>query len=225
MSPAPSKKLETSATRTSVDPAWSAAQDVGTVVGTLGDRWLVRVASESVEARRALSCLVAPELGDAVLVASHREGVHVLAVLDRPSEGPLHLAIEGDARLAATGQLRLEGQEGVQLVTPGPTTLAVGSLEVASASATFALGAVEIAADVVESQIERLRTKAKTIETVAERSISRFREALRIVSDWEQVRAGYLEYAARSVAHIRAKAAVITSEEVTKVDGAQIHLG
>lgn len=212
-------------TATSRHPSWNAAQEVATVSGLIDGRVIVRAAGETLEARRAVSCLVAPEIGDRVLVASHREGIHVLAVLDRPGSGPVTLAVDGDATLASTGVLRLEGADGVRVVTPESATIAAGALEVATSTATFALGAVGVVGDVLESQFETVKARAKTIETVADRCVQRFAQALRLVSEWEQVRAGYLEYVSRTAAHIRAKAAVITSEEVTKVDGAQVHLG
>jgi hypothetical protein len=50
-------------------------------------RLQVRVGSGEYEARRAVSCLVEPALGDLVLLALHDAGCHVLAVLEREGGG------------------------------------------------------------------------------------------------------------------------------------------
>ena len=66
----------------------------------------VRVGSGDYAAKRAVSCLVEPALGDRVLVALHDAGCHVLAVLDREGDAPTRLVAEGDLEVSAPGGRR-----------------------------------------------------------------------------------------------------------------------
>ncbi|WP_438040504.1 DUF3540 domain-containing protein [Sorangium sp. So ce128] len=70
-------------------------------VERVGATLLVRLAASSCEARRAKSCLVAPEAGDKVLCAIEPEGVYVLAVLDGRDGAPTKLATDGDLEVQA----------------------------------------------------------------------------------------------------------------------------
>ena len=203
-----------------------AVQKVGLVIATGGDGLCVRIGANEQRALRAASCLVEPEVGDRVLVAEHDQGCHVIAVLDRDDAAPLRVGLRGDLELSAPdGRVTLAAQQGVRVVTPGEAEVAAGSTRVAAMRASFAIGALSYVGEQVEVQLERVKTVARTMESVAERWVQRLERAYRFISKSEQVRAEVLDYSARKAVTVQAENTVISSAELTKIDGGQIHLG
>jgi hypothetical protein len=109
-------------------------QDPGTVVRADGATLVVCTARGEFRARRAVSCLVAPEAGDLVLLATAGEaGCFVLAVLERGARStPTRLVVEGDVDVvAAGGRLALAARDDVSIAAGGAVTVAATRLEVA----------------------------------------------------------------------------------------------
>ncbi len=82
------------------------------------DLFLIRTGLGEFTARRALSCLVRPEIGDSVLVAeAASDQSYVIAVLARRSDAPLHLALSGQTRISteqgAGLSIEVDGQLGL----------------------------------------------------------------------------------------------------------------
>ncbi|MCC6555914.1 MAG: DUF3540 domain-containing protein [Polyangiaceae bacterium] len=203
-----------------------ATQELGTVVATLGRSLRVRTASGEYEARRAVSCLVEPELGDRVLLSLHAEGCHVLAVLDRDDAAKLRIVAPGDLELCApAGQLTMAAEEGVRLVTPGEAGVASGTLRVATGEASLAVRALTYVGDQLLAQIDRAKAVTGSLESVADRWVQRVERAYRFVARSEQVRAEYLDYSATAAVHVKARATIVSGGELTKIDGGQIHVG
>jgi Protein of unknown function (DUF3540) len=206
--------------------ATTAMQETGRVTATLGASFRVAVGSGEHDARRAVSCLVEPELGDHVLVAFHGAGCHVLAVLDRESEGPTRLVAPGDLEISApAGRLSFSASEAVSVVSSGEVSVASERLRASAADASFAFKALSYVGGRLVAHVDAVRTVARSLETVAERCVERLGRSYRFIEETEQVRARYLSYEAESCVQLRGHAAIVSSGELTKIDGAQIHVG
>ena len=201
-------------------------QEVGTIVGILGRSLRVRAGSEELEARRAVSCVIEPLLGDRVLLSIHEADCHVLAILDRESEEPTRIVADGDLEIrAAAGTVTIASEEGVRVVSPGETTIASGSVHIAASEASLAVGTLTYVGEQVAAQIDRVKTVSRELESVADRWVQRLGRAYRFITESEQVRANYLEYSATAAVNVKAKATIVTGGELAKIDGSQIHLG
>ncbi len=77
---------------------------------------------------------------------------------------------------------------------------------------------------VVRAEVEAVKLSATTFESIVERVTQRIKRAYRFVES-EQVRAERLDYAATKTVRLHAENAVLTAEELIKIDGAQIHVG
>ena len=98
-------------------PAPPPALPAGRVRLGEGDRCTVTLDDGSdLVARRAASCLLAPEPGDRVLLTLQPEPF-VLAVLERDHDRAARLEVRGDAVMTTSGELTLEGNEGVAVRT------------------------------------------------------------------------------------------------------------
>ena len=201
--------------RQSVDT--TATQEVGAVTAVLGRALRVRAGSGEYEARRAVSCLVEPELGDRVLLALHTQGCHVLAVLDRDGEAPTRLVAQGDLEVSASG--------GRVTITAQETAVASDRLRVLATEASLGVGTLVYAGVELVARLSRVKTVAKEVESVADRWVQRLERAYRFIAQSEHVRAEYLEYEATTAVNVRAETTIVTSGELTKIDGAQIHVG
>ncbi len=209
-----------------------ATQEVARVVELEPRRrtWRVRSgAGDVLEAERAASCLVAPCPGDLVLVArSRREGAFVIAVLRRASEDQATpLAVDGglDIRVAS-GRLRLAAQDGVDVVSPRAVAISSGSLESpcrrgegSDSSALLFVGVL------VNAEIERMKLVASRFDSVLERVSQRIKRCYRTVEEVDRVRANRIDYRAEKTMSLHAEHALVTADELVKMDGDQIHLG
>ncbi|WP_437727206.1 DUF3540 domain-containing protein [Sorangium sp. So ce861] len=203
-----------------------AIQEVGTVIGAVDRSFEVRVGSGDYAARRAVSCLVEPALGDRVLVALHDAGCHVLAVLDREGDAPTRLVAEGDLEVSAPGgRVTVAAGEGVRLVTPAEASVAAGKVRVAASEGSLAVGAMTYVGERLVAQVDRVKTVARSVESIADRWVQRLDRAYRFIAESEQVRAQYYEVTAKAAVNIKAQATLVSSGELTKIDGGQIHLG
>lgn len=201
-------------------------QEVGAILAVTGRSFQVRVGSGDYDAKRAVSCLVEPELGDRVILAMHAEGCHVLAVLDRDGDAATRIVAEGDLAICApAGRFMVTAQEGVRVVTPGETAIASGKVRVDAGEASLAVGAMTYVGERLVAQVDRAKTVARSVESVADRWVQRVERAYRFIGQSEQVRAEYYELSARSAVTIKAQTTIVSSGELTKINGGQIHLG
>ncbi len=192
------------------------------------DLFQVRTALGEVCARRALSCLVQPEIGDRVLVAEAApDEPFLIAVLERRGAAPLHLALPGETRISV-GQgaglsLEIDGRLGLgsstRIETDAPelvlradaVTLVCRRLQAVAREALASLRHTRLIANLVEATTERLHL-------CAERS-------QRTVKGLDQVRAGNLDVRAEQVLNLQGENILAGAKKLVKLDGEQIHVG
>lgn len=207
--------------------ATDVTQEQGLLLRRDGDSFVVRTSSGDYRARRAVSCLVEPNDGDLVLVASTPRGVsYVLAVLERTTEAPTRLVADGDLEVASPkGKLRLRGAEGVALVSSKALELVAGSLAMKALEASVVVEELAVAGRNVRAELDRVKTFATSVDSVLERFTQRVKRAYRFVEEAEHVRAERLDYSASRTLNLHGENTVVTAAEVVKVDGAQILVG
>ena len=173
------------------------------------DAVLVATNQARILARRAVSCLVAPEVDDTVLIAGDADAQHVLAVLDRPRPGQTRLEVSGDLELRAR-RLRLSGREGLDLASRAVALLA-DKLDVDASKTRMSTGALDLL--------------AQRVTSVAERIASRVERSYRTVTESDELRAGRIDHRADTTMSLRGTDALMTAKRLVKVDGDQIHMG
>jgi len=179
------------------------------------------------EAQRAVSCLVAPQAGDLVLASVLEDGrCYVLAVLERPGDdAAVVLEADGDLSIRPKGRLAVASQEGVTIASGGDVSVASASVSVKTLDASLAADKLGVVGRYLYREIDRIKTVAGVIDDVAERISQRVQRLYRRTEDFEQVRAGKIDMVADQTMSLRGKNTLMTSEELVKVDGEQIHLG
>ncbi len=205
------------------DAAW---QETATVTLVDGDGCVVESASGSRRARRAAGCLVRPEVGDTVLTATSQRGAWVLTVLERGAATAARVELDGDLEIRLpSGRLSIAAQEGVDVAAGAPVGVVAPAVAVHAPEGTLSIEKLTLLGGAVEVDVAKVRLAAGAIDQTVERVTQRVKRALRFVEDFEELRAGRIDYAARSLLSLHGRGAAVTADELVKVDAAQVHIG
>lgn len=200
--------------------------DTGTVERILSGKAEVRLRSGTYPARRAKSCLVAPEIGDRVLCASGPDGRYVLAVLEGRAGAPTRLAADGDLHIQSRGgRVAVSSPHGVDLVSGGDLAMTSAELHVRAGKGSVAVEELGFFGRLVQAEVTKIALAAQEVDTVMTRLTQRAKRVFRFVEEIDQTRAGTVDMRARDLVGIRGENAVIAARVLAKVDGEQIHLG
>ena len=199
--------------------------DTGWIDGSEPDLTVVLPAGRF-RARRAKSCLVAPDAGDRVLCGLDDDSVYVLAVLDGQPGAPTRLEAAGDVRLQApSGRLGLSASKGVDVVGAGDVAISGGELSLRARRGSIALEELGFVGRVLNARVSKVSLVAEQLDTRLTRWIQRVKRAFRFVEDLEQLRAGTVDIRAERLAAVRADNTIIAARTVAKIDGEQVHIG
>lgn len=179
---------------------------------------------EELVARRAASCLLAPQPGDRVLVALGAEPF-VVAVLEQEDGRPAEVIFAGDAHLRATGKLRLGCGEELQLTARRGVGIGSEQFDVKAKRGSLVFGELRASAGAALWHIARLGVVAKVLDAAADSVVSRVKRSFRFVEEQDQVRARHLDYRADQTAQLRGEMTVVVARQVAKIDGEQVHIG
>lgn len=188
----------------------------------------VGTATGELRARRALSCLVWPEVGDRILTSvGLTDEPFLIAVLERSTGAPLRLVLPGETQvevasgagmsLRVDGQLTFGSRTGINMDAP-----AVG---VSTSLLTLVTQRLSLIAREALASLRITRLVGDLIEASAESLNLRLDRSRRTVRDLDQVHAGSLELRAEQVAHLQSDTLLASAQRLVKIDGEQIHLG
>lgn len=203
-----------------------AEQHMGTVLGVAPLRVSTEVAE--LEARVAASCLLAPEVGDAVLLSVPTRGPsYVLAVLERRSDAPARLRVEGgDVQIdAPDGRLSMSSPHGVDAISGADMRFVSRELDVTAEEARVSFSSLVSDTRTLLARVGVADAAFDALETTATRLTQRLVRSYRFIEDQEVVRAGSLDTRARESLVLRAKDALVNARRLVRLDGEQIHLG
>lgn len=195
-------------------------------VERVGATLAVRLGAATFEARRAKSCLVAPEAGDKVLCAVEPEGVFVLAILQGRADAGTRLTTDGDLTLQARGgRVSLCASEGIDLVSGDEVAVTGASVHVHAQKGSVAIDELGFFGKLVQAKVTRVALVAEELDTVLTRLTQRAKRVFRFVEEIDQTRAGTVDMRAENLLGLRGENAVISARVLAKIDGEQIHLG
>jgi hypothetical protein len=203
-------------------------EESGTVIGAQGERFTVEVSSGRVTARRAVSCLVAPVEGDRVLLAMEASGrSYVLGVLEHGNEdAKTTLSAEGDLEIRApSGVCYIAGRDGVRVESPGEVKIASSALAVSALHGKVVIEKLSFVAKWMLGEMGKLKVLADSVDSVVNRVSQHVERSYRTVTQMDQVKAHQMDYSAEEQIRMHAKNTIVTSDNLVKVDGDQIHFG
>lgn len=188
--------------------------------------FVVRTEGGEVTARRAVSCLLAPAIGDEVLVADLAGTAWILAVLERAPGAPNELTVEGDLVVSApSGRCSFAAQEGIDLVSAKDVKVVAGGVSISASEGNVALDRLTFLTGALRAELEQARVVMDRCDTFVERATSRVARSHRVVTELDQVKAGQIDWRAEKCAQLHAEHLLMTSDDLVKIDGEQIHVG
>ncbi len=177
-----------------------------------------------VRARRAVSCLVEPQLHDFVLLGGQGRSVYVLAVLERESPDAV-IACEGNLDVKTNERFRVVAKEGVDIVSSKDVNVMANEVGIhASRAKLFASEILAIGSEVL-GELANVKLRGTFFDKVYERVSERVQRSFRRVDEIDQLKAKQMDYLAEETLCLRSENMVAVAKDLVKVDGEQIHFG
>ncbi len=205
----------------------TATELAGYVIRIEGPAAWVRTDDGEIRARRAVSCLVDPVLGDRVLCALLADGTaYVLAVLEREDDAAATMSMDRDLAIKIpSGRFEVVTQEGVGFVTPGDVSIVSGELDINAAEGRVSFDRLSAMGRQWLAEVSAVKVVAGALDSVLDRLSQKVKRSYKTVEELDQVRAKRIDYAAEKSLHMSAENALVTASELVKFDGENIHLG
>lgn len=197
------------------------------VVTAMGDSISVQTDMASYQASCAPSCLLEPEVGDTVLLVTDTEGGdYVLAVLVRAGTSGAKLNLPANTEVQTlSGSLKISSCDGLTLQSARQVSLQAAQLRVDALHGDVTIHNLSIVGEAWRSCIDTVKTVGRSFDSILERCHARVSRSYRRVEELDQVKAGQIDYQADSSLQLHAKYALVTADELVKMDAEQIHLG
>ena len=164
-------------------------------------------------ARRAVSCLIEPLVGDRVACLVEAEGggpVWITAVLERPQ------AADTVHTLSCEGPLTLRAST---------LSLAAGSLQLDADQAALRCEQADLMGTRLHLVAGTLKAVGSALSTVFDRVLHHSRQHLRTTEGLDKVQAEQLVCQADQLLELHGEHTLINGEKLVKARGAQIHFG
>ena len=217
--------------RQSVQPAEIPQPNLeyGRIVSRSGStRYGVKSSFGIIDAIKAFSCLVQPDVGDRVLLSTDPTGdCYILSVLKRDvSVKETELTIPGDVSLHAdSGSLRLSADQSLSLSGNASIDVATDRITVNAHKGEAAIGKLTMIGRRLSSQIKRITSVARSVDHSFKRLTQRMENCERFVEDHEEVQTGSTRYLVEDTLTTHAGNTLNISEELHTMHAEQIHMG
>ncbi len=193
----------------------------GRVVNCLPDgSFMVESQGRGWHCRQAASCLLQPEYQDLVLLATDdAQKTWLLAILERDQAQALaHIKMAGDLCISTPqGSLHLNSQENIQLDT--------NVLAINAAVGHCKFEKIDLHAEEISSWVGIARWVGRCSESLWDQVTQISHNLFRHTTQTEHVRAAQIDYQAENNLRMHANHTILTSQSITKIDSAQIHVG
>jgi hypothetical protein len=202
-------------------------QSDGIVIGREGGEVTVDTEYGELCARRAVSCLVEPAVGDRVLVAGDlNEDLFVIALLEQGDVSATRITVDGDLHLGVpNGRFSIVSAQGVDMVSAGDISLTSSEFSVRSDKGHIFFEELSYIGRKVLAQTGALKFVGGIFDTIAERVSQKVKRSYRVVEEIDQVRSNQIDYRAEKNMSLKGQNALVTANELVKIEGDQIHLG
>ncbi|MEW5721787.1 MAG: DUF3540 domain-containing protein [Thermodesulfobacteriota bacterium] len=204
-----------------------AVQEYGRVRGREGTALVVETGSGVYRTKRAVSCVVEPEIGDLVLAAFAPYGPgYVLAVLERRPGAKAILSFEADVEIkTAGGRMGVTARDGLDLASEKELNLLSPNLGITAAEGRFNVERLSFWGSLVEGCLGGLKLIADTCDTFLKRLNVVTRHSYRQVEEQDQVRCGRLDYQADQSLQLRGGFTQVTAAGDVHLDGKRVNIG
>ncbi|MFH1983892.1 MAG: DUF3540 domain-containing protein [Pseudomonadota bacterium] len=177
----------------------------------------------------ALSCVVAPEPGDRVLLSQDTGGAsHILAVIDRPggSQQGVTLGFDGPVSVdVKRGGFSVAAETDVTMTARRRITLATAGIDISADTGEVRIGTLSFLGKALTSQIKRVKMVAHAVDAIFRRSVQRMTTSYRYVEEHEEIQSASTRMLVDGTLTLQTQTTLHTAEGHIKIDAEQIHLG
>ncbi len=194
--------------------------EYGLVAGRTGDGFAVNCDRGLFNARVAVSCLVAPEPGDVVILSLYDGGCYILSIIERAEE------TRRKTELVFDGDVNLNVRDGSMSITSDETiSLASKDFELTAQEGRVTLEKSSFFGNLVENNIARIRIVADSLDSIVRRAVQRFTSSYRYVEEHEEIQSASTRMIVDGTLTMHTKNTMHIAEGHVKIDAEQIHLG
>lgn len=170
-------------------------------------------------ANRAFSCLVAPCVGDTVLVSRIAPSrLYIIAILERTAESGRDVSMDFD------GSLTLSSTQDVTIVSKR-TRLVGQQLDLTGGEVAISAKNLQSYADSTVLSSNKFRLLTHTLDVVSERLTRHVKDLVSMVSGHEVRKAGHLTEQVSEFKLEQSKNSIIDVRKDLKMDAERIHMG
>lgn len=197
-----------------------------TVKGVSTHSLMIELNIGVINARIAFSCLVAPMVGDSVLVNRSGNDYFVLSVLERHAEQDMALNFPSSVKMTALkGQIDIISGRDVNLLSTAKTNLLSSEINMTSGEMNINASKLSANATDIESHSQTAKLYTHMLSTVAKQMSQKTEVLIRWVEKVETLNIGNLIQNIRQNYTSHANQAVITASKDMRIDAERIHMG
>jgi hypothetical protein len=186
----------------------------------------ITVSGDILTAKKAFSCIIAPEPDDLVLFTEDEKGeVYVLGIIERPKNQNATLAFPSHTRIDVShGSLNIHAGDQVTLAASGLNYLSNRAVH-KSREAVVAYDKITAAGTEIQASFKTVRILSHLINTMAKQAIQRFQGYIRNTENTDMIKAGQMTRCAEGLYAVDSNQTVMKSKKNTIIDGEKILMG
>ena len=199
---------------------------VSTVTGRADD-WFFTQGMSAVRLKRAVSCLIEPQLGDTVLIfdAGLENISFITAVLVSRAESTSKVCLPGGASIETIEQQLTINAENISLKGNASVSLHSVHIDVNANAATLNVSHLQSWSESIETHAMRATFTIKTLTTRVNQAISRIRNSWRKVAELDETQAGRVSVVVEGHHQLKAEHVTTQAQGFVRIDGKKIDLG
>lgn len=178
---------------------------------------------------RADGCLLKPQPGDLVLVATTSDTAgYILSIIKRAQSGkrPAVLDVQGDLNIStADGDLTLASNRNLSLFAGSEASIVSEKLSAGAIRAQLQAHKVSVATRLFTGSYSVVSMAAESVEHVFSSLTQKLRNCVRMVEEHDEVTASSARLAVQDDYAVQSRNEVHLAEEVVKIDAEEVHLG
>lgn len=196
------------------------------VIGGGNNNWIIQSDTGTCNAKKSVSCLVCPEIGDIVLIVSMASGgSNILAILERKQSHTTHLKFDNNVNISSTQSIRLFANERIDAVSGDKMSFDSKQLSFHSKIVSMIFDKMNVTGNEAVHAISKIQVMAKYIETVSETSKQAMKNSFRLISGLDSTKAGEMLQMVKNRFTVQSKQATILADEDAKLNAKRVHLG
>lgn len=202
--------------------------EYGNITGFRQENWIVETSNGEIQAKKATSCLVTPEIGDKVLISISSEGdCFILSILDRPKENQnTHLSFKGNVNLEASqGKINLIAKKDISLASQNNLSLASNNFYLASNKGKAHIENLSFTGKKLTTSLKKIKMVCVSVEQIFARLTQKLINSFKFVKEHNEVQSNSSRYLVEDTLTVQSKNATHMAEEIITLNGEQIHLG